>query len=100
MLPKPIFFVIVCLLMSPITSGTKRRSRIDVPIAQAAEAPIGDNLATASGSEPQAVKVELPPVTYEVPEFQVSKEAITADDDQGSDEECDPDMIGFEIVTG
>lgn len=99
MLPKLVLLIAVCLTLSPATSGAKRRSRIDTPIKQAADAPLTDNIATASGSEPQAVKVELPPVTYEVPEFQISNAATVAEENT-SEEECDPDMIGFEVITG
>lgn len=96
-----LLIVIINLINTPLTLGAKRKSRVELPITNAADAPIGDNLATASGTEPQAVKVELPPVTYEVPEFQVSKEtAALVDDEDEIEEECDPDMIGFEIVTG
>lgn len=91
--------ICVCILLPTLTSAVKRRSRIEKPIALAIEAPLTDNIATASGD--QAVKVELPPITYQVPEFQLTKDASNASGiDEDTDEECDPDMVGFEIVTG
>lgn len=95
MIPKLVSIALLGLLLSTPFSvnAAKRRSRVDTPIVQAADAPLEDNVATASGVEP--VKAELPPVTYETPEFLASDAVITE-----NDEECDPDMIGFEIITG
>lgn len=111
MLPKVHSLLILVLLSTSLTIDA-RRSRIDlpVPIANADEAPASDNMATASGSEPQEVKAPAPVADDEV----VSQSSVVAPDATSTlanmdssamavgeiEEECDPDMIGFEIVTG
>lgn len=117
MIPKLRNFIMLAILCA-ITNTHARRSRIDLPITNAAEAPTPDNIATASGDEPHEVKVEIPA------DFSASTSAATSaaysgvpqlspammlhQSDSGvatemivdPEEECDPDMIGFEIVTG
>lgn len=130
MLPKLLNFLLIFLIATAIRIDA-RRSRIDLPISNAAEAPAMDNVATASGDESQEVKVPAPAsiiadaaesvaVIADEPDMAnklplVMPAAVNADavapasetsdvDIQGSvaelEEECDPDMIGFEIVTG
>lgn len=127
MLPKLLNFLLIFLIATAIRTDA-RRSRIDLPISNAAEAPAMDNVATASGDESQEVKVPAPAsiiaeaaetaaIIADEPEMAnklplvmpaadpIILAADTSDVDiQGSvaelEEECDPDMIGFEIVTG
>lgn len=74
------------------------------PIKQAADAPLGDNIATASDSEPVVVSVSAPNAS--APSSTTAAESpATATDEldanfQSMMDECDPDMIGFEIITG
>lgn len=103
--------IILLVLLSTTLTIDARRSRIDLPIANADEAPVSDNMATASGSEPQEVKVPAP-ATDEVvsqapvvaPSSSVATSTLANTDSMMAvgeiEEECDPDMIGFEIVTG
>lgn len=81
------------------------------PIQKAAEAPLSDNLATASDSDPVAVSApssapSSPDSTAEAAAAApVDGQEPTAADDldasfQSMMDECDPDMIGFEIITG
>lgn len=140
MLSKPTALLLLCLLAcsSTIQISEARRSRIDLPIPLAAEAPHSDNLATASGSESAEVRVPAPASMVAVDnassvaavenkeESEVAAPSSVHEDevveDSASDaveaaaaepaavdavgsvgeleEECDPDMIGFEIVTG
>lgn len=132
---KPTAILLLCLLACSITIRPieARRSRIDLPIPMAAEAPHSDNLATASGSESAEIRVPAPAgmaaaqdvaspsavenkevteehqtVAEEVAEPAAVEAVESAEpsemDAEGSvsemEEECDPDMIGFEIVTG
>ncbi|KAJ6637402.1 hypothetical protein Bhyg_10132, partial [Pseudolycoriella hygida] len=110
MLAKVHRFLILVLLSTTLTTEA-RRSRIDLPIANADEAPASDNMATASGSEPQEVKLPAPATEEVVSQESVAMPSSVATptvanaDSMTSavgeiEEECDPDMIGFEIVTG
>lgn len=129
---KPTTLLLLCLLACSTTIRPieARRSRVDLPIPMAADAPHNDNLATASGSESAEIRVPAPAamltqengsaavenkenteVHQAVPEeaaeataAEAIETAETEVDAEGSvdetEEECDPDMIGFEIVTG
>lgn len=132
MLPKLLNILFILLLATTIRIDA-RRSRIDLPISNAAEAPVMDNVATASGNESQEMKVPAPAVVIaehtaaaatadesQMPAAAaitqsdlpapISSAGSSSDDDgdsgeaqimqADSEEECDPDMIGFEIVTG
>lgn len=109
MLPKVHSLLLLVLLSTTLTIDA-RRSRIDLPIANADEAPASDNMATASGSEPQEVKVPAPVAEEDVsPASVVAPSTVATSTLANTDsmtavgeieEECDPDMIGFEIVTG
>lgn len=106
-----VFVSLLLLATVPTTNAAKKRlSRDDLaaavasPIKQAAEAPLGDNIATASDSEPVAVAVAAPNAS--APSADATAEnPTTATDEldanfQSMMDECDPDMIGFEIITG
>ena len=91
-------------------AAKKRLSRDDLPavaspIKLAAEAPVGDNIATASDAD-SAVSVSAPNASApSAAEAAGEEDATTASDDldanfQAMMDECDPDMIGFEIITG
>lgn len=111
------FTVLVSLLLLatiPTTAAAKKRlSRDDLaaaasPIKLAADAPLGDNIATASDSD--AVSVPAPNASAASQEAAAAsavdnKEPATASDEldanfQSMMDDCDPDMIGFEIITG
>lgn len=99
-------------------AAKKRLSRDELPVAaavaaaspieKAAEAPLGDNLATASDSD--SVSVSAPNTAPSSPDGATAsaegdKEPTASDDAadasfQSMMDECDPDMIGFEIITG
>lgn len=110
MLPKLLNFLLIFLISTYIQTDA-RRSRIDLPITNAADAPPNDNIATATGVEPLAVKVPAPEsdvvdmasVGTTLGQLTPTPASISTDS-HGSvaeiEEECDPDMIGFEIVTG
>lgn len=85
------------LITSSLAVDARRRSRIDSPIENAADAPLEDNLATASGSEDVVEKVEAPPVTLATA---VTKEITEKDLVVEKKEECNSDNISFELVTG
>lgn len=85
------------LLLAPSTANARRRSRVDTPIENAADAPLEDNLATASGSEDVVESLEKLPA----PKDKVKdKEASKAEAALSSDQQCSSDNISFELVTG
>lgn len=134
MWPKAATLLFIVLLSSSLTSGIRRKSKIDLPIANAADAPPNDNIALASSND--ATKFEEQPSAQALantekpvnsaaaapssggaasPAQQTSAQsnilptpaAVSsplADNSVSSAEneaiECDPDMIGFEIITG
>ncbi|XP_058813376.1 uncharacterized protein LOC131677531 [Topomyia yanbarensis] len=127
MLPRSLHSTILaCLLLASALSieGAKRRSRLDLPISKPADAPLEDNLATASGSDIKYERVEPPAaastaanppaaVATPVAAAATSTETDAANSsgsgsaenssqmiDEYSDEDCDPDFVAFELVTG
>lgn len=130
--------LIFCLVVV-IASHTvdARRSRIDLPIKNPSDAPLEDNLATASGNESEVVpavvaepltsnkdkdkekepeKEVAAPVVTEAPVSDVKEESstdlandiLTDEEEEKTEtpldvptvEDCEPDNIGYEIVTG
>lgn len=105
-------FAIVCLLISCSSVDARRRSRIDLPIQNAADAPLEDNVATASGLE----KVETEKMEVEKKEVEkvdepepmpttVQNEVADVSESNSSEEspaydDCDLDNISFEMITG
>lgn len=71
----------------------RRRSRIDGPIQNAADAPPEDNLATASGAD-------LITERLEAPNSNAIDEVTSREESSTSSEECNQDNISFELVTG
>lgn len=84
------------VIVSP-AANARRRSRIDTPIQNAADAPLEDNLATASGAEEVVEKVEKPPSS---PKDKVKEDATKAVSALPRDQQCGSDNISFELVTG
>lgn len=117
MLPKAFNLLLIVLLSSALTNGIRRKSKIDLPIANAADAPINDNIAQPSEAQ-QLVKndeqsVSVAVTSTEKPVSSITTPAaasgavsssLTSDNGANNGEndaiECDPDMIGFEIITG
>lgn len=81
-------------LLFTLQVDARRRSRIDLPIQNAADAPLEDNIATASGSDVVVEKFEAPP-----PTTPKAKEDETTSSAESSDE-CKSDNISFELITG
>lgn len=113
------------LVSLPLNTHQARRSRIDLPIQNSADAPLEDNIATASGNEAQIVQAEplvavvpapanssnAPVAVTPKPEEDVPvAAAVTAEQpeqltdvppiDTPSVEECETDNLGYELVTG
>lgn len=93
-------FAVLGLLVTISTVDARRRSKIDSPIELAAEAPLEDNLATASGSDIVVEKIENPPTpsttSKPVEEESVPKAALKI----SSSQQCTSENISFELVTG
>lgn len=122
MWPKAASLLLIVLLSSSLTNGVRRKSKIDLPIANAADAPPNDNIALASSNDAtkfddqpaaQALANTEKPVSSaaQPPAAQPNSQPLSAaaaspaNDNSGSSGEneaieCDPDMIGFEIITG
>lgn len=84
------------VIVSP-AANARRRSRIDAPIQNAADAPLEDNLATASGSDVVVEKVEAPATSKDKVKEEDASKAVSA---LSSDQQCSSDNISFELVTG
>lgn len=86
------------------SSYNKRLSKTEMPIVQAANAPLSDNIATASGSEPAIQTIKAPEGESSSTVDTIPSDTTGQDESDESDtsieDECDPDMIGFEIITG
>lgn len=104
--------IALCLVLICTSSSVhaRRRSRIDLPIKDSADAPLEDNIAMASSSTStsdklptQSDQTALPPSTT------IEVDTINENNDNGSSEstsseelqDCDNiDNISFELVTG
>lgn len=89
----------IILLINSLTTSVhaRRKSRQDSPIENAADAPLEDNLATASGSDlSQSEEI------VEVPNESRKTESSSAESSTSSSSnvECSSDNISFELVTG
>lgn len=109
MVPRRTWLLLLVTFLSVTSSidGAKRRSRLDLPIAKVAEAPLEDNLATASGADVQIVKLNATTTTTTPAAVVASLEGDVSDIDNKNEllddeyvEECDPDNTAFELVTG
>lgn len=107
MLLKPSQIVILCLLaLSSFTVEARRRSRIDLPIQNTSEAPLGDSLATTTMIEKverekaEAEKLEAPTtVQSDIAEEESTSESNSSEESPAY-EDCDLDNISFEMITG
>lgn len=82
-----------------LSADARRRSRVDSPIQPAADAPLEDNLATASGSEPVFEKIESPPP--EAKESSEEKKVAEPKEISKPAVECaDANNLSFELITG
>ena len=86
---------ILILTLTTTSTDARRHSRADSPIENAADAPLEDNIATASGieevrSDEEASEESVVIDTTNVPQ----QKAVT------SASECSPENISFELVTG
>lgn len=86
------------LLLSTSTDA-RRHSRVDSPIENAADAPLEDNIATASGVEEVRSDDDDEPVSTVVDTTLVPQQKAAADPKPTS-AECGPENISFELVTG
>lgn len=93
--------VILCLLtVACLSVDARRRSRIDLPIQNAADAPLEDNIATASGVEKvEAEKLEAP-TTVTTTDVAEAVSESTSSEESAAFEDCDVDNISFELITG
>ena len=92
---------ILGLLLVSTSVEARRRSRIDLPIENPAEAPLEDNLATASGSDVVVEKFEVPPPTsLKKEEKEGGGEEEVSSSEDSSSAECKSDNISFELITG
>lgn len=95
-----------CLVSLPsdTLAAKKRLSRDELPIALAADAPLGDNLATASDSVIHTIvaqdKQAAAPLQKEQEDSEDANSSAVMEQFQSMIDDCDPDMIGFEIITG
>lgn len=84
---------ILLLTLTTTSTEARRRSRIDSPIENAADAPLEDNIATASG-------VEELRSDDDVVEDAESKTNVPQQKAVTSAGDCAPEKISFELVTG
>lgn len=97
--------LVLCLVITSCTLSAvhaRRRSRIDLPIKNAADAPLEDNAAVETGNEdatasavsaaqPTTVQADLTESNNDVSEISSSEEL----------QDCDNiDNISFELITG
>jgi hypothetical protein len=85
-----------------IAADARRRSRIDLPIQVTADAPLQDNLATASDSDVVVEKLEMPPssLVKEQTKEEINKKAVAANEDATLPADCSADNMSFELTTG
>lgn len=105
MFSKAINLILIVLLSSALTNGVRRKSKIDLPIQNAADAPLSDNIALASdGQQIQIQKADeqssLSNAATDKPSNASALTDTSAANIENEPIECDPDMIGFEIITG
>jgi hypothetical protein len=92
--------IAICAVLFTLSTqqvDARRRSRIDLPIKNAADAPLEDNLATASGSDVVVEKFELPPSSTTTVKALKVEESTSSEE---SSDECKSDNISFELITG
>lgn len=87
--------IVLFALLFTLDVDARRRSRIDLPIENAADAPEPDNIATASGSDVVVEKFEAAP-----PTISKAREDETTVTSSEASSECASDNISFELITG
>lgn len=92
--------LVLCLVISScITVHARRRSRIDLPIKNAADAPLEDNVAVESGKE-EAAALSAPQPTTVLPDVAESNDVSESNSSEEL-QDCDNiDNISFELITG
>lgn len=85
--------ILVLALTTTTTEARRRRRQIDSPIENAADAPLEDNLATASGVEETRSDEEPVSIAIETINAPQQKAATSA-------AECGAENISYELVTG
>lgn len=93
--------LVLCLVISScITVHARRRSRIDLPIKNAADAPLEDNVAVESGKE-EAAAVSAPQPTTVQADIAESSNDVSESNSSEELQDCDNiDNISFELITG
>lgn len=81
---------IFLILSSTSTINARRRSRIELPIENAADAPLEDNIATASDVIQERIKSP----------FVVEDKVLKIDEDDETSFNCESENISFEMITG
>jgi hypothetical protein len=104
MLLKPSQIVILCLLaLSSFNVEARRRSRIDLPVANTSEAPALDTttmIEKVEREKAEAEKLEAPTtVQSDVAEEESTSESNSSEESPAY-EDCDLDNISFEMITG
>jgi hypothetical protein len=97
--------LVLCLVIISCTSvHARRRSRIDLPIKNAAEAPLEDNVAMASGVEEETISSSsTQPITTDAQTDMIESSSEMQSESSSSEEliDCENiDNISFELVTG
>jgi hypothetical protein len=92
--------LVLCLVISScIAVHARRRSRIDLPIKNAADAPLEDNVAEESGKE-EAAALSAPQPTTVQPDVAESNDVSESNSSEEL-QDCDNiDNISFELITG
>lgn len=92
--------LVLCLVISScITVHARRRSRIDLPIKNVADAPLEDNVAVESGKE-EAAALSAPQPTTVLPDVAESNDVSESNSSEEL-QDCDNiDNISFELITG
>lgn len=95
--------LVLCLVISSCTMSAvhaRRRSRIDLPIKNAADAPLEDNVAVETGNSEDTATVSQPTTTLQA---DLSESINDVSESTSSEElqDCDNiDNISFELITG
>jgi hypothetical protein len=81
---------IFLILSTTTTISARRRSRIELPIENAADAPLEDNLATASEQIEERIKTP----------FKNEDKVLKIKDEDETQFDCESENISFELITG
>jgi hypothetical protein len=81
--------IAIFLLLSTTAVSARRRSRIELPIENAQDAPLEDNLATASDVIVERIKSPFS-----------NEDKVLKIDDEVAQFQCENENISFELITG